>query len=100
MMFTRDQSRQFTIPCTITVEHTSDSLEAHVSLDGGVQPSIGDQVVVHGAPVVVPFGESISIARNATVTRATAIEKIWIKFRSRFELTELYEVSFSSGSLS
>ncbi len=89
--------RRFTVPCTITVKHTTETLEAHVELDGDVAPTLGDRIVVHGQHVVVPFGESITIRRNATVTRANHLEKLWLRLKSQFELTELYEVSFSPG---
>ncbi len=89
--------RRFTVPCTITVEHSNETLEAHVELDNGVLPTIGDRIRVHGDPVAVAFGETIVLRRNATVVRATALEKAWVRFRSMFEMTELYEVSFSPG---
>ncbi len=91
--------RHFTVPCTITVKHTTETLEAHVELDGGVQPTLGDRIVVHGRSVTVSFGESVSIRRNATVTRANFLEKLWLRLKSQFELTELYEVSFSPRRL-
>jgi hypothetical protein len=90
-------TRSFTVPCTIRVEHTYESLEAHVELDGGIEPGIGDRVLVHGAPVSVPFGRSLVLRREATVTRANFIERTLVRFKSMFELTELYEVSFSDG---
>ena len=89
--------RSFTVPCTIRVEHTFDSLEAHVELDGGIEPGIGDKVLVHGAPVSVPFGRSVVLRREATVTRAGFFEKALVRFQSMFELTELYVVSFTDG---
>lgn len=76
-----------------------ETLEAHVELDGDVQPTVGDRVVVHGAAVQVPFGESVTIRRQATIIRAHALQKLWTKLKSFFELTELYEVSFSPGRL-
>lgn len=91
--------RSFDVPCTITVHHNDETLEAHVELADGVQPDLGDRIRVHGSSVSVPFGESISITRMATVTRANALEKLWVRLKSRFELTELYEVSFSTGRL-
>jgi hypothetical protein len=90
-------ARRFTIPCTIRVEHTYESLEAHVELDGGIKPGIGDKVLVHGAPVSVPFGRSLVLRREATVTRANFFEKALVRLQSMFELTELYEVSFTDG---
>ena len=89
--------RRFTVPCTIRVEHTYESLEAHVELDGDIEPGIGDKVLVHGAPVSVPFGRSLVLRREATVTRANIFEKALVRFQSMFELTELYEVSFTDG---
>jgi hypothetical protein len=91
--------RSFTVPCTIRVRHTYDSLEAHVELDGGIEPGIGDKVLVHGAPISVPFGRSLVLRREATVTRANVLEKALVRFQSMFELTELYEVSFTSGKV-
>lgn len=91
--------RRFTVPCTIRVEHTYESLEAHVELDGGIEPGIGDRVLVHGAPVSVPFGRSIVLRREATVTRANLLERVMVRIQSMFELTELYEVSFSDGKV-
>jgi hypothetical protein len=92
-------TRSFTVPCTIRVEHTYESLEAHVELDGGIEPGIGDRILVHGAPVSVPFGRSLVLRREATVTRANFIERALVRFKSMFELTELYEVSFSDGRI-
>ncbi len=94
------KQRRFTAPCTISVHHTMETLEAHLDLGDGIEPTIGDKILVHGAPVQVPFGESITIQREATIIRANHLQKLWIKFKSFFELTELYEVSFSSGRLS
>ncbi len=91
--------RRFTIPCTITVKHTNETLEAHVELDGNVQPTLGDRIIVHGQSVTVPFGECITLHRKATVMRANLMEKLWLRLKSQFELTELYEVSFSPGRI-
>ncbi|MFN3609833.1 MAG: hypothetical protein ACK4Y9_12275 [Hyphomonas sp.] len=89
--------RRLTVPCTLRIEHTFDSLEAHVELDGGVQPGIGDRVFVHGAPVSVPFGERLVLRRVATLTRANFLERAMTRLHAMFLLTELYEVSFSDG---
>ncbi len=91
--------RRFTTPCTVTVLHTEETLEAHVTLAGGVEPNIGDRVMVHGAPVAVRFGESVVLERQASVVRASVFDKILTRIKSMFLLTELYEVSFSTGSL-
>ena len=93
------EPRRFDVPCTITVRHTDESLEAHVDLAGRVESRVGDRIRVHGAAIAVPFGETIRIERLATVTRAGPLERLWIRILAMFELTELYEDSFSPGSL-
>ena len=91
------QRERIDVPCTIDIENTFDSLHAFVELDGNLPIHPGDEVLVHGDPVRVPYGEKITLRRLATVTRATPIERAWTKLIARLELTELYEVSFSSG---
>jgi len=86
----------FDTPCTIEIEHTAERLHAHVLLDGMPELEAGDKVRVHGDAIRVPFGEAFSTRRMATVTRATALDRLWVKLRSQFDLTELYEISFSS----
>lgn len=92
------RSRRITVPCTITVAHDADNLEAHVELDG-VTPGAGDRVLVHGEAVRLSFGQRVVLRREATVTRATVIEKLLTLAKARFELTELYEISFSGRRL-
>jgi hypothetical protein len=88
--------RKFDVPCTIEIAHTWESLHAHVELDGvDVEP--GDEVHVQGGEIVVPFGESRVLHRMATVTRASAPERLWVKLTGDFEFMELLEFSFSSG---
>lgn len=85
------------VPCTIEIENTFESLHAHVELHDTVPVEAGDEVLVHGSPIRVPYGEKVTLNRNATVTRATSVGRALTKLAARFELTELYEVSFSSG---
>jgi flagellar basal body rod protein FlgF len=87
----------FDVPCTIEIQNTHESLHAHVDLEGGVIIQPGDEVLVHGDPIRVPFGEKVTLKRNATVTRANALQRALTKIAARLEFTELYEVSFSSG---
>lgn len=86
------------VPCTIEIENTFESLHAHVDLEGAEPVSAGDSVLVHGEPIRVPYGQKVTLHREATVTRASGIERLLTALAARFELTELYEVSFSSGS--
>jgi hypothetical protein len=85
------------VPCTIEIENTFDSLHAHVELHGGLEVEAGDEVLVHGDPIRVPYGQKVTLHRTATVTRANWLQRLITTIAARFELTELYEVSFSSG---
>lgn len=89
--------RRFDIPCTIEVEHTNEHFHAHVALEGDPILYPGDRVHVHGGPVMVDYGARSVVQRTATVMRAGPLRRAWTKLRSHFDLTELYEVSFSAG---
>jgi len=86
---------EITVPCTVEVSHTFESLHAHVVLPDGVDAEPGDQIVVHGSPIRVPYGETASIPREATVIRATALERLWVRMTGDLEFMELCEFSFS-----
>ena len=88
-------SRVLDIPCTIEIEQTHDHFHAHVVLDGDIAIYPGDHVLVHGEPIRMVFGEARSERRRATVTRAGLLRRAWTRFTARFELQELFEVSFS-----
>jgi hypothetical protein len=88
---------RFDVLCTIEIENTFESLHAHVDLDGKVAMQPGDEVLVHGDDVRVPYGEKVVLRRLATVTRANWLDRAWTRLLARLEFTELYEVSFSSG---
>jgi hypothetical protein len=86
---------QFELPCTVEIEHTPRSLHAHVEIAGDFVVEPGDEVLVKDAPTDVPFGDRIKVRRTAVVTRASAMERAWTRFVGNFELTELYDVSFT-----
>lgn len=90
----------FETPCRIEVEHSDEFLCAHVELADGIAINPGDRVRVHGDPIHVAFGESRVIERLATVERAGLAERLWTRLCGHFEMTELYEVSFSDRRLS
>ena len=89
--------RSLVTPCTIEIEHTERSLHAHVALDGEPELQPGDRVRVHGDPIRVRFGDKLTLHRQATVERAGWLERQWTRLTARFELSELYEVSFTPG---
>lgn len=92
-------ARRFDIPCRIAIEQSDEHFHAHVELEGDVPIYPGDSVQVHGDPIRICFGESALFERVATVTRANALMRMWVRCKAYFALSELYEVSFSPGSL-
>jgi hypothetical protein len=91
--------RMFDVPCTVEIENSAETLHAHVELEG-FEVGPGDEVIVHGAPTNVPFGERVVARCHATVRRAGPLDRLKAKVEGYLELTELYEVSFSSGRAS
>jgi hypothetical protein len=83
------------VPCTVEISNTFDQLGAHLRFDDGTVVHPGDEVLVHGAPVAVPYGHSESFKRLATITRASGIERAWTRATGDLEFMELCEFSFS-----
>ena len=92
----RHSERTIRVPCTVEIEHTPESLHAHVDLKG-IDVGPGDRVMVHGAPAHIPFGESRTFDCHATVVRAGSFGRLRARIEGYLELTELYEVGFSQG---
>ncbi len=84
-----------TAPCEVEVSHCFDSLHAHVKFLNGAIIHPGDEVLVHGAPVLAPYGEVVREARTATITRASTLEQLWTRLTGNFEFMELCEFSFT-----
>jgi len=91
-LFTRSKEQA---PCTIEVSHLFESLHAHVRFDNGAVINPGDEVLVHGEPVLAAYGEVKTEKRVATITRASAIERAWTRLTGDLEVMELCEFSFS-----
>lgn len=83
------------VPCTVEVSHRFEELSAHVRFDNGAIVHPGDSVLVHGAPVMAGFGEVVVEHREATITRASALERFWTRLTGDLEFIELCEFSFS-----
>ena len=81
--------RREDVPCTVEINNTFEELGAHVRFEGGVTVMPGDEVLVHGAPVSVPYGERAVFSRMATITRANALERAWTRATGDLELMEL-----------
>ena len=89
--------KSFEVPCTVEIAQTSETLHAHVVLDGDVRIEPGDEVMVHDAPTRVEFGSRLVVRRTATVIRGGLLGRLRATIEGYLELTELYEVSFSDG---
>ncbi|MEM8493137.1 MAG: hypothetical protein AAF756_20160 [Pseudomonadota bacterium] len=90
--FTREHEKA---PCEVEVSHCFDSLHAHVKFLNGAVVHPGDEVLVHGAPVMAPYGQVVTEDRVATITRASALERLWTRLTGDLEFMELCEFSFS-----
>ena len=91
-LFTRSAEQ---VPCTVEVSHRFESLHAHVRFNNGAIVHPGDEVLVHGRPIMAAFGEVIIEDRTATITRASAVERLWTRLTGDFDFMELCEFSFS-----
>ncbi|MEM6734329.1 MAG: hypothetical protein AAF658_22380 [Myxococcota bacterium] len=87
--------RRETVPCEVEISHCFDSLHAHVKFLNGAIIHPGDEVQVHGQPVMAPYGEVVREERMATITRAGALERFWTRMTGDLEVMELCEFSFS-----
>lgn len=87
------------VPCTVEVSHRFESLHAHVRFDNGAVIHPGDEVQVHGTPIMAAYGELIIEHRTATITRASTIERWWTRLTGDLEFMELCEFSFSEELL-
>ena len=83
------------VPCTVEVSHRFESLHAHVRFNNGAVVHPGDEVLVHGKPVLAAYGELIIEDRTATITRASRLERLWTRLTGDLGFMELCEFSFS-----
>ena len=93
------KSVQEDVMCTVRVVNTFESLAAHVELDGDVTVGPGDEVLVHGEEIRVPYGETREERRQATIKRATWFEQVWVRMTGDLEYMELLEFSFSGEEI-
>jgi uncharacterized Zn finger protein len=91
-MFTKTAEE---VPCTVEVSHRFESLHAHVRFNNGAVVYPGDEVLVHGKPVLAAYGELIIEDRTATITRASRLERLWTRMTGDLGFMELCEFSFS-----
>ncbi len=79
------------------VSHTFESLHAHVRFDDRSVVHPGDEVLVHGAPVVAAYGEVVREERTATITRATWLERLWTRADRRFRVHGALRIQLLRG---
>lgn len=82
-------------PCTVEISHKFESLHAHLRFNNGATVYPGDEVKVHGPEIMAPFGEIVIEERDATIVRASGLERLWTRWTGDFEVMELCEFSFS-----
>lgn len=82
-------------PCTVEISHKFESLHAHVRFNNGATVYPGDEVKVQGPEIMAPFGEAVSEDRDATIIRASGLERLWTRLTGDLEVMELCEFSFS-----
>ena len=87
------------VPVTLDIEQTAESFHAY-AVPEGIDIRPGDEVVVHGAPARVGFGERRVVQCQATVLRAGPLRRAWTRLAGWFTLTELYEVGFEAREAS
>ncbi len=83
------------VPCKVFVSNTFESLYTAVDFEQDIQIHPGDEVIVHGAPIQVPYGETAEFQRQATIIRAGWLKRVWVRLTGKLEFMELCEFSFS-----
>ena len=83
------------VPGTVEVSHRFESLHAHVRFNNGAVVHPGDEVLVHGTPVMAAYGEGVIEDRTATIPRASWRGRQWTRLTGDLEFMELCEFSFS-----
>ncbi|MDJ0859429.1 MAG: hypothetical protein QNI90_16215 [Dinoroseobacter sp.] len=91
-LFTRTRE---TAPCTVSISHRFEELSAHVRFNNGAVVYPGDEVIVKGPEIMAPYGEVVSEDREAIITRASGLERLWTRMTGDLEFMELCEFSFS-----
>ncbi len=84
---------------SLEMANTWEDLYAHVDIEG-VDIGPGDAIKLHHVPVDLPYGQKRHVLGQASYFKASGLKRWLIKTFSRFELTMLYEVSFSSTRFS
>ena len=85
--------RVITVPCTVEIERSFDSLHAH-AVPEGITLRPGDRVVVNNPPPIPAFGGATTYETTATVYRAGPLTQLWTELRAFAELAELYHCGF------
>lgn len=87
------EPRRLTVPCTVEIERSFDSLHAH-AIPEGVTLRPGDRVLINGLPDGIAHSGTTSFQTTATVLRANPLTQWWTEMAAIFELAELYHCGF------
>jgi len=82
----------------LDLEQTHDSLHAY-SIPVGVEIRPGDELVMHGAPAGVPFGERRTMQVRATLRRGGWYDRAVVHLAGFFTFAELFNVGFEDIEL-
>lgn len=90
--------RRVEILVDLDLEQTGESLHAY-AIPLGIEIGPGDELIMHGAPSGIPFGERRTMQVRATVRRAGWFDRLAVHVGAFFTLTELYNVGFEDIEL-
>jgi len=86
------------ITIDLDMEQTGESLHAY-AIPVGVEIGAGDELVMHGAPAGVPFGERRTMQVRATLRRAGWYDRAVVHVAGFFTFAELFNVGFEDIEL-
>lgn len=90
-------SERLDVGCLVEINYTPERFGAHVHLDGDPEISPGDTVCVYGEPIEVVPNRDMQVRRRARIERASWLGRLRARLQGQFQVTELFEVSFTSG---
>ena len=91
------QAAHLKAPCTVEIEHSAGTLEAHVAIDSDSHLGIrATGLGVPNPPTEPPFGKRLVVRCVAMITSGPGLpDGMWTRVAGNFDLTELYDVSFT-----
>lgn len=94
----KPEDADFDLNCRVAIEQSDENVFAHMLTAKRLELHPGDIVQILGEPMKAEQGKSIIFRRRAAVKRAGIFKRFWMRFIAVFQITGLYEVSFSPRS--